>query len=263
MRPYDPRARAPQRGAAILGLLSPLAVLVAAIALWALASHAGWIPRAYLPAPDAAARALLRGFASGGWAGLCADTVLRTAAGWALAGAVGIALGAAVGSSARLNAWLGPTLEALRPLPAPALLPLAVALWGLTPAMVLAVVAFGSLWPVLLGTAHGCASVDPRLADVRRLLGMTRTAYLTQVALPAALPDMLSGLRLALTLALIIATVGEMLASQPGIGYALLVAARAFRSDDLFAGVIVIGAIGFAGNAALAALERRSLRWRA
>ncbi|HSI56289.1 MAG TPA: ABC transporter permease subunit, partial [Ideonella sp.] len=236
-------------------LFSPLAVLGALIALWAVATHAGWVPLAYAPTPDAALRALVRGYAQGDWWRLTGHTVWRTLQGWGIASVLGIALGALVGSSARLSAWLQPTLETLRPLPAPALIPLAVALWGLTPAMVLAVVVAGSIWPALLATTQGFAGVDPRLRDLRRLLHLRPAAWLLKIALPAALPDVLAGLRVGLTLALVIATVGEMLASMPGIGHALLLAARSFQAPELFAGMAVLGLLGFSGNAVLLALE--------
>lgn len=242
-------------------LLAPLAVLLSLIGTWAIVTHAGWVPPFYAPTPDAAWRALARGYAQGDWWQLTGQTVWRTLQGWLIASVLGIAIGALVGSSTRLAAWLQPTLEMLRPLPAPALMPLAVALWGLTPAMVLAVVVAGSLWPALLATAQGCAGIDPRLRDLGRLLHLNPAAYFWKVAMPAALPDVLAGLRVGLTLALVIATVGEMLASMPGIGHALLLAARSFQAPELFAGMAVLGMLGFAGNALLLAVERRALRW--
>ena len=158
-----------------------------------------------------------------------------------------------------LNGW--PTLEFIRPLPASALLPLAISIFGLNPGMVLFVVAFGAMWPVLLATVHGFAAVEPRLSEVARCLQMSRAAYIWKMGLPNAMPDILAGMRLALTIALIVAVVGEMIASQSGLGQAILLAARAFRASDLFAGIVLLGLIGFASNALLAFAEQRLLRW--
>jgi ABC-type nitrate/sulfonate/bicarbonate transport system permease component len=114
---------------------------------------------------------------------------------------------------------------------------------------------------VLLGTVHGFASVEPRLNEVARCLGLSRAAYVWKIGLPNALPDILAGMRLSMTVALIVAVVGEMIASQEGLGQAILLAARSFRASELFAGIVLLGAIGFASNALLALAERRLLRW--
>jgi sulfonate transport system permease protein len=151
--------------------------------------------------------------------------------------------------------------EFLRPLPASAVLPLAIALFGLSAGMVLFVVAFGAMWPVLLATLHGFASVHVRLREVAAALQLSRTAFVFKLGLPNALPDILAGLRLSLTVSLIVSVVGEMIASQPGLGQAILLAARSFQAPDLYAGVMLLGALGFVSNAALAAAEHRLLRW--
>ena len=140
-------------------------------------------------------------------------------------------------------------------------MPLAIAIFGLSGGMVLAVVAFGAMWPVLLATVHGMASVPPQLKEVGAALELTRAERIARIELPHALPDILAGMRLALTVALIVAVVGEMIASQPGLGQAILLAARSFRASELFAGIVLLGAIGFATNALLALAEARLLRW--
>jgi len=170
-------------------------------------------------------------------------------------------LGALIGSSTVLRAWLQPMLEVIRPLPASALIPLFIALFGLSPGMVLTVIAFGAMWPVLLATVHGVAAVEPRLREVARILGLSRAAVLWKISLPNALPDALAGMRLSMTVALILAVVGEILASQPGLGSSVILAARSFRSAELFAGVVLLGGIGFCSNAILWVAEQRLLRW--
>jgi len=114
---------------------------------------------------------------------------------------------------------------------------------------------------VLLGTIHGFAAVEPRLLEVSRCLQLSRIDFVLKVGLPNALPDILAGMRLSLTVALIVAVVGEMIASQPGLGQAILLAARAFRASELFAGIMLLGLIGLASNALLAMAERKLLKW--
>jgi ABC-type nitrate/sulfonate/bicarbonate transport system permease component len=140
-------------------------------------------------------------------------------------------------------------------------MPLAIAIFGLGGGMVLFVVAFGAMWPVLLATVHGFAHVHPRLREVADALQLARTAYILKIALPSALPDILAGMRLSMTVSLIVAVVGEMIASQPGLGQSILLAARSFRADELFAGITLLGAVGFASNALLALLEQHLLKW--
>jgi ABC-type nitrate/sulfonate/bicarbonate transport system permease component len=238
-----------------------LALLAAVLALWWAASHGGWISRVFLPTPEATLHSLHEGLSSGELAAFTAATTWRMVLGWLLASAVGVALGVAVGLSVTVRAWLQPMLEFVRPLPASALLPLAIAIFGLSPTMVLSVVAFGAMWPVLLGTIHGLVSVEPRLQEVARCLNLSRAAYVWKIGLPNALPDILAGMRLALTVALIVSVVGEMIASQAGLGQAILLAARAFRASELFAGIVLLGLIGLLSNALLALAERQWLKW--
>lgn len=241
-------------------LLLSLGVLAGIVALWWTASHREWLSKVFLPTPEAAFEALADGLLAD-MAPQLRQTVGRMIQGWLLACLAGIAMGAVIGVSPRLRPWLQPSLEFLRPLPASAVLPVAISIFGLSPAMVLSVVAFGAVWPVLLGTIHGFATIEPRLGEVARCLGLSRAGFILKMGLPNALADILAGMRLSLTVALILAVVGEMMASQEGLGQAILLAARSFRSSDLFAGIILLGAVGFASNAMLALAERRMLRW--
>lgn len=238
-------------------------VLAAFLALWWLASHGQWVSKVFLPTPEATGASLWEGLQSGDLLPFTAATVGRMLLGWGLACALGLALGALIGVSATARAWLQPMLEFIRPLPASAVMPLAISIFGLSGNMVLAVVAFGAMWPVLLATVHGFANVHVRLQEVTQALQLSRIEYVTKIGLPNALPDVLAGMRLAMTVALIVSVVGEMIASQAGLGQAILLAARSFRASELFAGIVLLGGIGFISNAMLAVLEKRLLRWQA
>jgi ABC-type nitrate/sulfonate/bicarbonate transport system permease component len=237
-----------------------MATLASLLGLWWLATHAGWVSRVFVPTPEATLTSLAAGL-RGEWLAYTAATLQRMVLGFGLAALLGVVLGVTIGASPMLRAWLAPMLEWMRPLPASAVLPLAISLFGLSGGMVLAVVAFGAMWPVLLATLHGVASVHLRLHEVARSLELSRAAFVFKIGLPNAFPDILAGLRLALTVSLIVSVVGEMIASQAGLGQAILLAARAFRASELFAGIVLLGALGLAGNALLALAERRLLRW--
>lgn len=245
-----------------IGNLGSIAVTLALIALWQTIAANKWILPVYLPSPTATLASLSEGFMQGELFKLTLGTIERMFYGWVLASLIGVAFGSMIGVSAVMRAWLQPMLEWLRPLPASSIMPIAIALLGLSPTMVLLVIAFGAFSPVMLATVHGFASIEPRLEEVAQVLGLSRLQFILKIGLPNALVDAFAGIRLALTISLILAVVGEMLASQDGLGTAILQAARSFRSADLFAGVAVLGAIGFGSNMMLNFFERRLLAWK-
>jgi sulfonate transport system permease protein len=245
--------------ARLLGLV----VVALLVALWQAIANAKLVSSVYLPGPDRAWAALVHGLTASDLGAKLLGTIEHMIEGWLLASIAGVALGALIGSSRQARAFIGPTLEFLRPLPASAIIPLAIAIFGLSAAMALGVIAFGAIWPMLLATVHGFAAVEPRLYEVAKALHLSRAAVIFKIALPSALPDILAGLRLGLTVALILAVVCEMIAGLNGLGNWVLLSARMFRSADLFAGVILLGAVGFIGALALNVAERRLLTWRA
>ena len=172
-------------------------------------------------------------------------------------------LGAAIGNSQVAHQFLSPTLEFFRPLPASAVIPVAVLFFGLTTTMSTFVIAFGSLWPVLLAAIHGYANVPRELREVAATLEMSRLRYILVIATPSASVDIMAGLRISLALALILTVVTEMQASLPGLGYEIFLAQRTFRSADLYAGLMTLGIFGFLISQALLLAERRLMRWKA
>ena len=245
-----------------LALVQGLAGLALFVLAWHAIAVSGAVPRAFLASPEATWNAFLRGMTVGDMGGQLLGTVLRMINGWLLASLAGIALGSAIGISETLRNYLRPTLAFARSLPASAVVPVAIALVGLTPGMVLGVIVFGSIWPTLLATVQGFAMVDPRLIEVSRALHLSRFAFIWKIGLPNAVPDIITGMRLSLTVALILAIVGEMLAGQEGLGRAILLAARMFRAPDLYAGIVLLGLVGLVSSYGLLLVERRVARWR-
>jgi sulfonate transport system permease protein len=249
--------------ARIAWAVASIAVGIGLVLLWQIAADLKLLPPAFFPGPDRTWKAFTHAAASGDLAPRIYATVWRMLIGWALASVLGVLLGSLIGSSPWLRRLLGPTLEFLRPLPASATIPVFIALLGLSNAMVLTVVAFGALWPMLLGTVHGFEAVEPRLYEVARVLHLSRMSVILKIALPSALPDILSGLRLSLTVALILTVVCEMLVGVDGLGSWTLISARAFRSPDLYAGVFLLGIIGYLGASFLTLVSDRLLAWKA
>lgn len=242
--------------------LMSLAVAAGVVLLWQTVANAGLISPLFLPGPDRAWNALVAGFQSGVLMRQTLGTLQHMFLGWLVASIVAIALGSLIGTFRIMRDLTGPLLEFLRPLPASAIIPLAIAVMGLSNSMATFVIAFGTLWPMLLSTIHGFVSVEPRLYEVARALNMSRLAVIFKIVLPSALPDILAGMRISVTAALILSVVCEMIAGLNGLGHHIMVSARLYRSPDLFAGVILLGAIGYMSSLLVSVLETRLLRWR-
>jgi sulfonate transport system permease protein len=242
----------------MLALILPLGLLTA----WQYAAAVGFLSPAYFPAPLLTFEALYDSIITGSlWAPFAA-TALRMFEGWFVASLLGVLLGALVGSSRAAREFLQPTLEFLRPFPASAVIPPAILIFGLSNSMAVLVIAFGSIWPVLLGTLHGFSAIEPQLKEVSSTLEMPPSAYLRKIALPSALPDIFTGVRISLAIALILAVVVEMQSAQPGLGQNILLAQRMFRSPELYAGIVVLGLFGFVASWILDRAERRLLFWK-
>lgn len=237
-------------------------VWCALLLLWQLIVDAGLVPRVFLPGPDATWAALVRGLESGRLTSMLLATTERMVLGWLLASLAGIALGAIIGMSRTLREYLEPTLEALRPLPSSAVIPVAIALFGLGDGMVYTVICFGALWPMLLSTIHGFSNVERTLYEFARSIGLSRLQIILRIALPSSMPEILAGMRVSLTITLILTIVVEMLAGQPGLGTWILLAGRGYRAPDVFAGIVLLGALGYASSLLFSIADRYLLRWR-
>lgn len=246
-----------------LARLSGAALFAATLLLlWQGLADLQFISQAFFPSPSRTLVELTRQIVEGDlWRPLEA-TAYRMFCGWVLASLAGVVLGAAIGFSRAARDYLEPLLEFMRPLPASAVIPVAILFLGFSNTMTIAVIAFGAVWPVLLGSLHGFVSIEPQLADVAAALRLPRLQSFVKIAVPNALPDILAGARVSLAIALILAVVTEMQASQTGLGQNILLAQRSFRSPELYAGLVTLGIVGFAINHGIVLLERRLLRWR-
>lgn len=182
------------------------------------------------------------------------------AAGFAIGAIAGVSLGVALGLS-RIARHVLPLLEVMRAIPIIALIPLIIMLLGTGDVEKIAIIAFGSVWPVLLNTTEGVGNIDPTLRDVTSSFTLDRRDILLRVILPAASPQIVAGLRLAVSIALV-ATVGsELFASTQGIGYVILAATQGWDMPQMWAALLMLGIVGYALNSAMTLFERRALRW--
>jgi ABC-type nitrate/sulfonate/bicarbonate transport system permease component len=185
----------------------------------------------------------------------------RIAFGYAIAVAVGIGAGTAPGSSRTLRIATGPIVEFLRSIPPPALIPFAIVVIGVGDDMKVFIIAFVCLWPVLLNTIDGINGIDPTLKDTARMYGVSGRDRLLRMTLPAASPQIFAGMRLSLSLALILMVISEMVASTNGIGFFVLQSQRSFAIPEMWSGILLLGILGYVFNLAFMIIERRVLAW--
>jgi ABC-type nitrate/sulfonate/bicarbonate transport system permease component len=195
------------------------------------------------------------------WTSDVLPSLLRLAIGYAGAVITGVGLGVVLGGRPRLRAVVEPVLELVRAIPPPALVPALMLLFGFGTSMKLAVIVSGAIWPVLLNTIEGVRGIDEVLADTCRSYGITGATRLRVLVLRAASPQIVTGMRQALSIAIILMVIGEMFASSSGLGYATIEFQRGFSIPEMWTGVLLLGALGVALSLAFRGFEARVLRW--
>jgi ABC-type nitrate/sulfonate/bicarbonate transport system permease component len=178
-----------------------------------------------------------------------------------LAAIVGILLGLAMGTNQRVNDLLDPLIESIRPLPKAALIPVLMLFLGLGTTMKVTAIVLASFFPIVINTIQGVRGVDPVLVATGRTFGLSRLAITFKIILPASIPYLLAGMRVALGLALLMTILSEMLAGTGGLGFLVLENQRAFHIRQMYAWLVILAVVGVAINAAMVAAERRFVPW--
>jgi len=212
-------------------------------------------------APSDAARALVEGMADGTLSGEIATTLGTYVQGLVLAIAVGVPLGVAIGSFRAIEDASSVVVEVLRPIPAVALIPLAIFWFGLGTPTIRFLVAYAAVWPILVHTVYGVRGVDRMLYDVAAASGVTGVARIVRVSVPAALPGIVTGIRISSALALVVCVTAEYFVGTQGIGDYMQAHGLAYRLPELYAAAALTGLLGLAIDAAVRSGERRVLFW--
>jgi ABC-type nitrate/sulfonate/bicarbonate transport system permease component len=242
----------------LLGLVSPVLVLC----IWEFASRLGWINPILLPAPSQIIAALFALMASGAIAAPLAHTAGLFVAGYLLATLIGTGIGIAMATSKTLYGLLEPLVEIVRPIPKPALVPVLFLFLGIGKATMLTLVVLAAVFPVLISTFQGVRALDPVLLETARTFQVSRARTIVSVILPASLPMILAGMRIALGLALVLVILAEMLAGEDGIGFRILDLERSFHIREMFAWIVVLVAMGGALAKLFDIAERGLVPWR-
>lgn len=188
-------------------------------------------------------------------------TFWRQMLGYWLAVVLGIGVGLAMGYFRVAYNLLEPLIEVFRPIPGPAYLPVLVLFVGIGDEMKVVLILVASLFPILLNTYSGVRAIDPVQFDTARTLGLTTMQTLREIVLPAALPQILTGMRISLAISLILAILSEMIVSNDGLGYFTLLAERTFKVPDMYAGIFTLAMFGYALNRLFLFGEARLIRW--
>jgi NitT/TauT family transport system permease protein len=236
--------------------------IAAFLALWELAPRLRLVEPAFLPPLSEVLGTGLELVKNGQlWAHVQAS-LSRSLVGFSLALVYAIPLGLAIGYYRRFSAVVSPLLEALRNTAALALLPVFILLLGIGEASKVALVVYSCSFPILLNTIAGVKNVDPLLIKSARTLGLSPFQLFRKVILPAAVPTIFVGIRLAGAYSLLVLVAAEMIGAKAGLGYLIIYAQYNFQIPNMYVGILALTAIGLLFNQGLQQLERHFTRWK-
>jgi ABC-type nitrate/sulfonate/bicarbonate transport system permease component len=231
------------------------------LAVWELSVRAGWVDPLFLSSPSAVAVRLAQVFMDGTiWPHLAASGTVAFL-GFALSCLVGVPIGILMGRSVLVRDTLEPFIMAQASIPTVALLPLFIIWLGIGLSAKIALVFVGAFFGIIVSTEAGVSNIDQRLIETARSFTATELEILAKIVLPAALPYIIAGMRLAIARVLIMVVVAELYASTAGVGYLIFQAGASYDTSMIFVGVVILAAAGVTMNAILRAIERRVAPW--
>ena len=242
-----------------------LGSVVAFVGVWALASGIVEVGRLFnpifLPGPWVVAGKVLRlGVEGQLWLHVRA-TLERVAVGFGTGAVLALTLGLLAGHVRAVRNLLEPVVELLRPIPPLAMLPLFIVWVGIGEGSKVGFITYATFFPMFLTTVHAVARIDPRLVLAAQSLGARRRQLFVRVVLPAALPEILTGIRLGVALSFFVIVISEFIGAEAGLGYLINDGRNFFLVAQMLGAAVVLGLLGYLGNAGVGWLERRLLRW--
>jgi ABC-type nitrate/sulfonate/bicarbonate transport system permease component len=235
--------------------------LLTFLAVWQLAPTVGWVNGRYVP-PASEVLASLGAFTLDlhYWRTI-GNTLITWALGLAIASVLALVLGTVIGMVPFLRRYTRSTVEFLRPIPSVAIIPLAILMFGYNREASLVIVVFATFWQIFIQVLYGVADVDPVARDTQRSFGISAVDRFRHLVVPTALPFVMTGFRLAATVALILTVTGELLIQVDGIGRLLTQRATAADYAGVYALVVTAGILALVINLLVRAIERRVLAW--
>jgi len=245
----------------VLGIALPVVSVLLALVAWELISRSGLISQRDLPAMSTAFRELWSMMTTQGFWGAYWETVRGWLIGIVLATLLAVPIGIILGSSDFLGSAFRVPIEFLRPIPSAALIPVLFLTIGSTLRSEIFLATFGAFWPLLVQTIYGVRDVDPLTTDTGRSFGLGRNERLLRITLPSAVPYIWTGLRIASSIALILAFTAELFMGTGGLGQRMNVADSFGLTSQVYALALAVGFLGIGIHLVLSALEKRILHW--
>jgi ABC-type nitrate/sulfonate/bicarbonate transport system permease component len=238
-----------------------VALILALLSLWEASARRGWVTSDYWPPFSLVLRAAMYGLGDRDMMNAFLSTISRSALGYATGSGIGIILGILLGVNRWARYLLLPIVEIVRPIPAPAIVPPLILFLGVDDALKIFIVALACFFPVFTNAFAGVHSIDDTLLQTARTFRLSWLATLFKVVFPVSLPMLTAGLRAAISIALVVGVIVEMVAGASGIGYFIVQMQYAMRPDVMYAAVIYLAAIGYLLNRAFLVLERKAIPW--
>ncbi len=254
------RDRRPVRKLPVKQLLG-LAGIVGFLGTWELIPRLGIINERFLPPASEVIVALARDFGLTAFWIAVGETMTAWFLGLVIAVSLAVLLGFVIGSSDFLRKATNSTVEFLRPIPSVALIPLAVLLFGVKIESSLMLITYAAFWQVLIQVLYGVADIDMVANNTAKTYGLGRMARIRYVVFPTALPYLMTGVRLAATVALVLAITAELVIGSPGLGREIALAQSGGAISGMYALVLATGLIGVLINALMRFIEKKTLSW--
>ena len=239
-----------------------VAVFVVLIAFAEWGTRTGFISALTLPKPSDVFGTFVELWQTGALFQHLLPSLSRLAVGASMGALLGMAVGVMIGLFGYVRAGLVPLVAAIFPIPKIALLPLFVIWFGIDEGSKYALIAFGTFTPTVVATYAAVDNVDRSLVRMGQSFGLSWWSIVRKIVLPGAMPGILSGLRISLTIAIILLVAAEMLGAEYGVGAYILQAGSLYDLERLFAGVVILSVLGVLLSWVIGLLERRILRWR-
>ncbi len=252
------------RGTAVLrSFATKIVAVVALLVLWETLPRTGIVDRTFLPPFSVVFQALLDLAANGQLATDIQASLTRSLSGFALAVAISVPLGLLIGWYKPVSDVLNPLLQVFLNTAALALLPVFVLILGIGETSKIAIVLYACTWPILLNTISAVRNVDPTLLRLAKSMNLPPLRVFQKVILPASVPMIFTGVRLAGAVAIVVVVAAEMVGAKAGLGFLINSSQYNFAIPQMYAGIVTISVIGVVFNQLLVVLERRFTAWKA
>jgi NitT/TauT family transport system permease protein len=256
------RAVAAVAGRLLWRIVKPLLAIAVFAGIWEAAPRLGLVDEVFLPPLSTVLGSFVDLVRSGEMAQHVEASLARSVVGFVIAVAVAVPVGVAIAWYKPIAEFLGPLLELFRNTAALALLPVFVLILGIGETSKIALVVYAGFFPILLNTINGVRTVDPLLVKAAVSLGFSPLRLFAKVILPAAVPSIFTGVRMAAAASILVLIAAEMIGARAGLGYLITAAQQNFQIPQMYAGILAISLVGLLFNAVLVGVERRLSRWR-